>query len=91
MKYETLTEFKSDVSLGSGGTTTFTFTFVNNISHLPCVFFRSAGGNSTYRTYSNFTITSISFEDNELTVVATNMYSSASVEDLFLLVTAASY
>jgi len=91
MKYETLSEFKSDVSLATDATSTFTFTFSNNIDHIVCLFFHPAGANSTYRTSSGSVITSSSISNNFLTIVVTNKNASTIIYDLFILVTVASY
>lgn len=91
MKFETLSEFKSDVTLGAGATSTFTFTFINNIDHIECLFFHPAGGNSTYRNYGGVAITSHTATNNVLAVVVTNQYGSSAVFDLFMLATVASY
>lgn len=91
MKYETLTEFKSDVTLATGATSTFTFTYTNNINHLPCIFLKDTGANSTYRNDYFVEMTSVSFTNNILTIIVTNKWSGTVIYDLFLLVTAASY
>lgn len=85
MKYETLSELKTGKY--SANTLTYTFTFVNNIDSIRCLFTREGSTLSA----EAFRVTGVSIENNILTVVLQTDVTENSTYYLFVLATVASY